>query len=439
MTAFENLSMRIEKRFAADFEKKITSFARKCAKFGIDFEWKKMEESTDYIFIGDRRLDGTPDVRIIRATETETLQQIRNSIYNNQLYPLPVVVYEMTDTTAKVNGEYAIAAKLDRLNGGNLVETFVNPETHERFEIPEKYRHSDGFCEHCRTKRERSKLYIIQNRKSGEFFQVGASCMKFYNWGISAENIGRYYEWLTEICKCGLHDDPSDTEIREYCAMLSRQNYYNVRDVIKFAIMVIAEKGYCRADGDTPTKEIVDEACNCYYNEKHETVREMLRRKYNGKFDRVVDESEVDKVITHFTEKRDTSDFTANVQLLLNCGNVDRKHVGFIACLPQVMTRDLERAEAAKAKEKFEHFGEVKKRYTLPVDDCRVVATYPGYGYYDVITIFRIKCGNNILIWKTQKDIESEDFIGKSITFTVKEHSEFNGEKQTEITRVKIC
>ena len=423
--------IRIDKQFTGEFERKISAFARKCLKFGIDFEWKKVEESTDFIAVGGK-WNGETDVRIIRADDTEKLNQARKC-QNVTIYPLPIVVYEMTETTAKVNGDFAIAAKLDRVNGGNITETFINPATGERFEIPEKYHHSDGYCEHCRTQRERTKLFVIQN-------QVGASCMKFYNWGISAEHIGKYFEGLTEIYKCGISDDLSDEELREYVCRTSRQNYYNVRDVIKIAIMVIAEKGYCKADGNgTPTKEIVDAACDCLYNGKHETVREMLQRKYNGKFDRVVDESEVDKVIAHFMEKRDTSDFTVNVQLLLNCGNVDRKHVGFIACLPQVMTRDLERAEAAKAKEKFEHFGEVKKRYTLPVDDCRVVATYPGYGYYDVVTIFRIRCGNNVLIWKTQKDIETDDFIGKSLTFTVKEHSEFNGEKQTEIARAKIC
>ena len=430
--------IRIDKQFTGEFERKISAFARKCLKFGIDFEWKKVEETTDFIAVGGK-WNGETDVRIIRADDTEKLNQARKC-QNVTIYPLPIVVYEMTETTAKVNGDFAIAAKLDRVNGGNITETFINPATGERFEIPEKYHHSDGYCEHCRTQRERTKLYVIQNRKNGEFFQVGASCMKFYNWGISAEHIGKFYEDLTEIYKCRISDDLSDEELREYVCRTSRQNYYNVRDVIKIAIMVIAEKGYCKADGNgTPTKEIVDAACDCLYNGKHETVREMLQRKYNGKFDRVVDESEIDKVIAHFTEKRDTSDFTVNVQLLLNCGNVDRKHVGFIACLPQVMTRDIERAEAAKAKKKFEHFGEIKKRYTLPVDDCRVVATYPGYGYYDVVTIFRIKCGNNILIWKTQKDIEPEDFIGKSLTFTVKEHSEFNGEKQTEIARAKIC
>lgn len=432
--------IRIDKQFTGDFERKISAFARKCLKFGIDFEWKKVEESTDFIYVNnyDRKIDGTPEIRIIHGTETELLQEIRKGIYNS-LYPFPVVVYEMTEATAKVNGDFTIAAKLDRVNGGNLVETFLNPETHERFEIPEKYHHSDGYCEHCRTQRERTKLFVIQNRKNGEFFQVGASCMKFYNWGISAEHIGKFYEDLTEIYKCGISDDLSDAELREYVCRTSRQNYYNVRDVIKIAIMVIAEKGYCKADGNgIPTKEIVDAACDCLYNGKHETVREMLQRKYNGKFDRVVDESEIDKVITHFTEKRDTSDFTVNVQLLLSCGNVDRKHVGFIACLPQVMTRDIERAEQLKAKEKFTHYGEIKKRYTLTVDDCRIIATYPGYGYYDVVTVLRIRCGNNVLIWKTQKDVEPDDFIGKSLTFTVKNHSEFNGEKQTEITRAKI-
>lgn len=267
--------IRIDKQFAGEFERKISAFARKCLKFGIDFEWKKVEESTDFIYVNnyDRKIDGTPEIRIIHGTETELLQEIRKGIYNS-LYPFPVVVYEMTEATAKVNGDFTVAAKLDRVNGGNLVESFFNPATHERFEIPEKYHHSDGYCEHCRTQRERTKLFVIQNRKNGEFFQVGASCMKFYNWGISAEHIGKFYEDLTEIYKCGLRDDPSDEELREYVCRTSRQNYYNVRDVIKIAIMVIAEKGYCKSDGNgTPTKEIVDVACDCLYNGKNATAQ----------------------------------------------------------------------------------------------------------------------------------------------------------------------
>jgi len=160
--------IRIDKQFAADFERKISIFAKKCKKFGIDFEWGNIGEQTDFVAVG-KKWNGETDVTIIRAENAEKLAQARNSI-NVSLYPLPVMVYEMTEATAKVNGDFAVAAKLDRVNGGNLVETFLNPETHERFEIPEKYRHSDGYCEHCRTQRERTKLFVIQNRKNGKFF-----------------------------------------------------------------------------------------------------------------------------------------------------------------------------------------------------------------------------------------------------------------------------
>ena len=168
--------IRIDKQFTGEFERKISAFARKCLKFGIDFEWKKVEETTDFI-VSYTNFIGEPRIVIIRADDTEELNQARNN-RNASVYPLPVVVYEMTETTAKVNGDFAIAAKLDRVNGGNITETFINPATGERFEIPEKYHHSDGYCEHCRTQRERTKLYVIQNRKNGEFFQVGRTYRK---------------------------------------------------------------------------------------------------------------------------------------------------------------------------------------------------------------------------------------------------------------------
>ena len=86
--------IRIDKQFTGEFERKISAFARKCLKFGIDFEWKKVEESTDFIAVGGK-WNGETDVRIIRADDTEKLNQARKC-QNVTIYPLPIVVYEMT-------------------------------------------------------------------------------------------------------------------------------------------------------------------------------------------------------------------------------------------------------------------------------------------------------------------------------------------------------
>lgn len=44
-------------------------------------------------------------------------------------------------------------------------------------EIPERYYDAEPICEHCWTKRNRSRMYIVHNKDTDEFAQVGSSCL----------------------------------------------------------------------------------------------------------------------------------------------------------------------------------------------------------------------------------------------------------------------
>ena len=55
-----------------------------------------------------------------------------------------------------------------------------------------------------------------------------------------------------------------------------------------------------------------------------------------------------------------------------------------------------------------------------------------------MMRIYRFEDENdNILIWKTSNFIDRADKVTK-IKATIKDHTEYNGEKQTEMSRVKI-
>lgn len=102
-------------------------------------------------------------------------------------------------------------------------------------------------------------------------------------------------------------------------------------------------------------------------------------------------------------------------------------------------------------KEKSQHFGNVGDKVELKVvyKKCAwfEVDSFRGYGK-DTMYIHTFKNGDNTVIWKTTKSLgrwndndewegfeEGDELIIKG---TIKEHSEYEGEKQTVLTRCRI-
>lgn len=100
-----------------------------------------------------------------------------------------------------------------------------------------------------------------------------------------------------------------------------------------------------------------------------------------------------------------------------------------------------ERIEAQKKKSQY--IGEVGERITLEaVYEFSAWFTVRGfYGGEELVYIHNFRAGDNKLIWKTSKglgNIEIEKGDKVTIKGTVKEHKEYNGEKQTALTRCRL-
>ena len=52
-------------------------------------------------------------------------------------------------------------ARIDHLNSGNIIKTISD------IEIPSKYWHTEGYCDHCNTDRPRKTTYLVE--KDGVF------------------------------------------------------------------------------------------------------------------------------------------------------------------------------------------------------------------------------------------------------------------------------
>ena len=65
--------------------------------------------------------------------------------------------------------------------------------------IPVKYLHTPKICEHCGKIRNRKDTYLIYNVDSGEFKQVGSTCLLDYTKGLDADECASIMACLTKV------------------------------------------------------------------------------------------------------------------------------------------------------------------------------------------------------------------------------------------------
>ena len=82
------------------------------------------------------------------------------------------------------------------------------------------------------------------------------------------------------------------------------------------------------------------------------------------------------------------------------------------------------------------HFGNVGERLDIDISNAECITSFETE--YGIMRIYKFETINGeVLIWKTSNFIDDIDKVAK-IKATIKSHGEYNGEKQTEINRVKV-
>lgn len=277
--------------------------------------------------------------------------------------------------------------------------------------IPTKYRKGQGICEHCRTNHKRSKTVLLMN-KSGEYKQVGTTCLKEYT-GITDIGLLSCFRALDALFEeCNINSG-------EYTGAPTRK--IHIIDYIATCVNIIKHEGY--------TKGLKAQAMEKEYNESpskadYEKAREIHKYFVTGEFQ---------------------DDFLHNIHIHMMKGYTEED--GLIAYAPIAYDKEMEKIKAKADREKananIEYFGNVGDKVKGIAVTGKVLTSYTTrVSYYNAVQTFVIEFRDNknhIFIWKTQKSIPLNDdglFIGR-ISGTIKEHSTFNGVRQTMLTRCK--
>lgn len=380
-------------------EKKLQRISNKCKKYGNDFLYKKIGEE-------------------FREDSDE---------YGNKYFSKYYIVD--VSGTALISNKWRFVAVLEHQDHGNIIKK--SPDAID-IEIPERYYTSDSICEHCNSNRRRRNTYILQNTETGEFKQVGKSCLMDFTAGMSAERVTNYISLYDEIIQG-----------EEPCEGSHRVKYIDVTTALLYILETVNKFGYVKADGDRSTKERALE----YYlveNEKNsflfEVRRSLEREMENVSFRADTEENrkKINDVITWILDQEENNDWIHNLKSLCKGKYVTFSNFGILASLIPCYNRAMEkkaRIEREKESSKgSQHIGNIKDRITVEIQNSKIVTSWETE--FGVTVIHKIvDIDGNVYTWKTSKAIDEN---AKKIVGTVKAHNEYNGVKQTELTRCRI-
>lgn len=374
--------------------KKLTTISNKCAKYGCEFHFEELGE---------------------------TFRKIKDE-NTNEVYTARFITVDVSGT-AKLN-DWEFVATIEHADPMNILRSF-RPDV----AVPERFYTADTYCEHCHTRRYRKDTYIVHNTQTGEFKQVGKSCLKDFTGGLSAEQVAQYISWFDELIK-GEAAEPGFKQ------------YDSTEEILQNAVESVRLYGFTKTEcyaGATSTKQVVLEQVHHYGLYRDRIRDDGFDPDHQGNAEKV-------KAIMAWVESLPMElGYISNLKATLARSYCEYRDVGIICSTVASYDREME-YQARKAREqkqgsKSQWVGNEGDRIELHNLSIKLLTSWSTEFGYTYLYKFVDEQGNSFT-WKTGKWLgdgdEVKDTQRISLKGTVKKHSEFNKELQTELTRCKV-
>ena len=396
-----------------NLEKKLTKISNKCAKYGCDFRYERVCEH-----FGERSVSENDPCGPFRSRK-EIVKYIDVEV----------------EGKAAVNG-WRFAATLDFTNKGNIIKGV------DGLEIPEKYYSCAPWCEHCQTRRGRSASFIVFNEETGEFKQVGRSCLRDFTGGLSAEGVAQFESFFKECEEASEYFD----------AGTFGKSYFEVKPFMAIAAETIRLYGYAKRDPESlSTASRAEELYRVENGMRLGICREEIMARYDEAIERGFDPENAvsaklaDAVIDWICENERDDNYFHNLKVACSLEYCDSGKLGLLVSAFPAYNRELEYADERKAREaqeaearaKSSWLGRVGDKVSFQIADFRVISSWETQWGSTAVYKFVDKEGHEAT-WKTTNWVNDRRIVGAKISGKVKELKEYRGIKQTELTRCKI-
>lgn len=335
------------------------------------------------------------------------------------------VEIEVSGEAPKFAG-WEFVASIDQTDAGNLIRS-----TPGAGELPSWVRTTECKCDHCHTNRFRRETFILRH-DNGDYKQVGRQCLRDFLGHQNPHDLARWASALSSISEaCQAAEDDIEGSYGS-----GGDSMYDVVGVMALAAAVIQDKGYIKANESESTRDTVLDIIQPPKNLKRE-VREQLNA-YRETSKTEATKELVEASLAWAASLEGESDFDHNMRTIAKLEAINWRHFGLTCYVVAGYLRHLGILEARRveaASKLNEVVGTPKERLKgLKLRVCRVVSTEGQFGPSS-FHIMEDEAGR-CFTWRTG----SFYMQGQTLVLdgTVKEHSEFNGRKQTVLTRCKV-
>lgn len=301
-------------------ERKVKAVSNKCKKYRCDFHYQTVGEEFKEV-----EIKGHKQVARFIAVEVEG--------------------------KAIVNG-WEFVAKVQHTDNGNII-------TGVGIEVPEKYYTSKPVCEHCNSKRTRKYTYIVRNTETGEFKQVGKSCLKDFVGGYDIEWAAQYISMFEELI-VGEAPMPGS----------SYKAYIETEEYLRYAAEAIKHFGFHKADmGECSTLR----KALTYYKVDHGDLTGKMAEPYREEMAKVNFDANseyakqtVAEAVRWIKEQDEQNNYYHNLKVAVAnqyiVGNVYGILASLIAAYNKAMEIKAKREKAVEPEINSQYVGELKQR-----------------------------------------------------------------------------
>ena len=408
-----------------NLEKKFNAAARKIRKINPELEPTMTKSNHTIVLV--RKIDLRPcDCR-------------SESIVKKVPYEARRVELKIPDEVVFAENNWAFGGSVEPsgVEGKNFVDVNLSGKD-LGFIVPSKYfTVNPCTCDYCKTNRKRNKTYLVVNRETGEWKQLGKECLKLFVTGIDVDAIATFESFIKEV---------------EDAANPGDEFFYNkgfkfvkVADALALAYAVYRERGYLATrdsvgnPNDLCNKNIVQRKLAQQYGYNNDFLN--ITNSTRDKIDTITFKADInaEKDAMGDVEQLPDDPYYNNLKVVVANEYIPLNKLGILVSIPRAIERYKEEKKRQDEREKLaaesNYLGSVGEKISVNFASGREVACCETQ--FGLLHIYEFKDTNgNTVVWKSSssKDIPESG----TVTGTVKAHEEYNGVKQTIILRAKI-
>lgn len=381
----------------------------------------RMDEAIDALTKLARKAEryGTPAVK---WTLGEPYFVQHETSYGHK-YKVGMIDFVFESLEAPRVGKYQFIAKIERTAGGNIIACIPGEE------LPESYREGSGECQHCQQKRDRRNLFVVRS-EDGELTQVGQSCLRDFMGTDTPASVAARFRFISELESLGEEYGPRMVRVDSALEMLA---------VTAAAIRLWGwvPKSAPESAGLPTALRIAPwfspvASLSKYEVEDRKALNEAMTE---------ADWALAQTVLDWVEASEDKSEYMWNLKTILRPGMVEAKRRGYAASAVAAYQRHLGKlevrrreSEAAAGSEWIGVVGERLKGLRVRCVSARGIDTVYGgsvvYKFHDV--------NGNVLTWFSSGGADLDPGSDYELDATIKAHSEYQGVKETQLTRGKV-